>query len=85
MSALNCEQKQEVGRWANNRVENSHLSFRRRERAMLRLRQMKALQKFASVHVNVHNHFRSERHLIDRQTYKTRRSAVLAEWQNLMA
>ena len=28
----------EVGRWANNRVENSHLPFRRRERAMLRFR-----------------------------------------------
>src|SRR4051812_9959181 len=26
----NCD-KQEVGRWANNRVENSHLSFRRRD------------------------------------------------------
>nr|WP_232366564.1 hypothetical protein [Alteripontixanthobacter muriae] len=52
---------------------------------MLRFRQMKALQKFASVHANVRNHFSSERHLIDRQTYKTRRSAALAEWQNLMA
>ncbi|MBU1606614.1 MAG: IS6 family transposase [Alphaproteobacteria bacterium] len=85
MTELGCEQKQEVGRWANNRVENSHLPFRRRERAMLRFRQMKALQKFASVHSNVHNHFSSERHLIDRQTYKTRRSAALAEWQSLMA
>ena len=77
--------KQEIGRWANNRVENSHLPFRRRERAMLRFRQMKSLQKFASVHANVHNHFSSERHLIDRQTYKTSRSAALAEWQSLMA
>lgn len=34
---------EEVGRWANNRVENSHLPFRRRERAMLRFRQMKTL------------------------------------------
>ncbi|MEN9926755.1 MAG: hypothetical protein RL268_2881, partial [Pseudomonadota bacterium] len=24
-------------------------------------------------------------HLVDRQTYKLRRSAALAEWQNLMA
>ncbi len=85
MSELHCEQKQELGRWANNRVENSHLPFRRRERAMLRFRQMKALQKFASVHANVHNHFSSERHLIDRKTYKVRRSAALAEWQNFMA
>jgi putative transposase len=85
MSELSCEQKQEIGRWANNRVENSHLSFRRRERAMLRFRRMSCLQKFASVHANVHNHFNTERHLVDRETYKTRRSAALAEWQNLMA
>jgi putative transposase len=64
-----------------NRVENSHLSFRRRERAMLRFRRMKTLQKFASVHANVHNHFNLERHLVDRQTYKERRSVALAEWQ----
>jgi putative transposase len=57
MKELGNAEKQEVGRWANNRVENSHLSFRRRERAMLRFRRMKTLQKFASVHANVHNHF----------------------------
>ena len=85
MSELGNEGKQEVGRWANNRVENSHLPFRRRERAMLRFRQMKSLQKFASVHANVHNHFNLERHLVDRETYKTRRLAALAEWQSLMA
>jgi putative transposase len=83
MTELGNEDKQEVGRWANNRCENSHLSFRRRERAMLRFRRMKSLQKFASVHANVHNHFSLERHLIDRQTFKERRSAALAEWQSL--
>ena len=30
--------RQETGRWLNNRAENSHLPFRRRERAMLRFR-----------------------------------------------
>jgi putative transposase len=84
MKDLGNEQKQEVGRYANNRCEKSHLQFRRRERAMLRFRQMKSLQKFVSVHANVHNHFNQERHLIDRQTYKARRSAALAEWQILM-
>ncbi|WP_299310437.1 DDE-type integrase/transposase/recombinase, partial [uncultured Croceicoccus sp.] len=77
--------KQETGRYANNRAENSHLPFRRRERAMLRFRQMKSLQKFASVHASFHNHFNSERHLVDCQTYIARRSVALAEWQNLMA
>ncbi len=51
---------------------------------MLRFRQMKSLQKLASVHANVHNRFNQERHLVDRQTYKLRRSAALAEWQHFM-
>ena len=85
MKVLGNTAKQEVARWANNRTENSHLPFRRRERAMPRFRQMKSLQKFASVHANVHNHFNQERHLVDRKTYKERRSAALAEWQSLMS
>ena len=85
MRELGNLERRQMGRWMNNRVENSHLPFRRRERAMLRFRQMKTLQKFASVHASLHNHFNLERHLVDRQTYKTRRSAALAEWQSLMA
>ena len=52
---------------------------------MLRFRQVKSLERFASVHANVHNHFNLERHLVDRETYRTRRSASLAEWQSLLA
>ncbi|MEZ5750337.1 MAG: IS6 family transposase [Caenibius sp.] len=85
MKELGNEHRREMGRWLNNRAENSHLSFRRRERAMLRFRRIKSLQKFASVHASFYNHFNSERHLVDRQTYKNRRSAALAEWQNLVA
>jgi putative transposase len=55
MDELGNTAKQEIGRWANNRVQNSHLPFRGREGAMLRFRQMKALQKFASVHASVHS------------------------------
>ena len=83
MRDLGNEDRREVGRHLNNRAENSHLPFRRRERAMLRFRQMKSLQKFASVHASISNHFQSQRHLVDRQTYKTLRSAALAEWQSL--
>jgi putative transposase len=46
---------------------------------------MKSLQKFASVHASIHNHFNSERHLVDRRTYRTRRATALAEWQSLAA
>lgn len=52
---------------------------------MQRFRRMKSLQKFASVHASFHNHFSQKRHLVDRQTYKLRRSAALAEWQSLVA
>jgi len=85
MTELGNTEKHEIGRYANNRAENSHLPFRRRERAMLRFRQMRSLQKFASVHASLHNHFAQERHLVDRTTFKERRSAALAEWQMLAA
>ncbi len=85
LKELGAADKQEIGRWANNRVENSHLPMRRRERAMNRFRRMASLQKFAAVHSQVHNHFNQERHLTDRETYKANRSAALAEWKSLMA
>ena len=81
---IGAADKQEIGRWANNRVENSHQPFRRRERAMLRFRRMKTLQKFTAVHAAFHNHFNKDRHLTDRETYKANRSAALAEWRSLM-
>ncbi len=77
--------KQETGRWLNNRAENSHLPFRRRERAMLRFRHMRCLQKFAAVHSSVHNHFNQERHLYSRDNFKLNRAAALAEWRGLGA
>ena len=57
ISELRNSDKREVRRWANNWAENSHLPFRRRERAMPRFRRMKTRRKFASVHANTHIHF----------------------------
>ncbi|HKT54943.1 MAG TPA: IS6 family transposase [Caulobacteraceae bacterium] len=85
MNEIGNASKQEVGRWANNRVENSHLPFRRRERAMNRFRRMKTLQKFAAVHASVHNHFNQEHDLTDRETYKQRRSKAFPEWRSVLA
>lgn len=48
---------------------------------MLRFRRMQSLQKFASVHASLHNHFALERHLADRQIFKQRRVAALTEWR----
>ena len=71
--------KRDVGRWRNNRAENSHQPFRRRERAMLRFRRMRCLQKLAALHGSIHNHFNQERHLTSRPIFKERRAAALAE------
>jgi putative transposase len=85
LKEIGAADRQETGRHLNNRAENSHLPFRRRERAMNRFRRMKTLQKFASVHASVHNHFSQERHLVSRKIYKQRRAAALAAWRGVMA
>ena len=61
MKALGNPGRQECGRWLNNRAENSHQPFRRREGAMARFRDIKTLQKFTAVHASIHNHFNHER------------------------
>lgn len=85
MKVIGNAERQETGRWANIRAENSHQPFRRRERAMSRFRRMRTLQKFASVHTSVHNHFNQERALYSRQNFKSNRAAALAEWHGLLA
>jgi putative transposase len=85
LKGLGAIDKREVGRWLNNRVENSHQPFRRRERAMLRFRRMRSLQKFAALHGSIYNHFNQERTLISRQNFKDRRAAALNEWRQLCA
>lgn len=83
MKVVGNADRQETGRWKNNRAENSHLPFRRRERAMQRFRSMRSLQKFAAVHASVYNHFNQERALYSREKFKLNRSAALAEWRQL--
>ena len=85
MKDIGNADRQEVGRHLNNRAENSHLPFRRRERAMLRFRQMRSLQKFASVHSSVHNHFNHQRNIERRARFKDLRNAALLEWRELFA
>lgn len=85
LKELGSSGRQETGRWTNNRAENSHLPFRRRERAMLRFRRIRSLQKFAAVHASVSNHFNQERSLSSRDIFKTNRAAALVEWRDLLA
>jgi len=77
--------RQECGRWLNNRAENSHQPFRRREKAMWKFRDIKTLQKFAAVHASIHNHSNLDRHLTRRDDFKKSRVAALAQWRELAA
>ena len=43
MVVIGNADRQETGRWVNKRAENSHLPFRRQERAMLRFRRAETL------------------------------------------
>jgi putative transposase len=85
MTVIGNTDRPETCRWLNNRAENSHQSFRRPERAMLRFRRMRSVQKCASVHGSVHTHFNQERHLYYRSNFKLNRAAALAEWRGLCA
>ena len=81
---LSCADKQITERWANNRVENSHLPFWRRERAMLRFRRIHSLEKFASIHASFYNLLNSKRSLLKRNTFKLNRDAALNGWRSLI-
>ena len=85
MNVIGNSERQECERWLNNRAENSHQPFRRREAAMSKFRDVKTLQKFASIHASIHNHFNLDRHLNSRETFKQNRSVALAEWRQLAA
>ncbi len=50
---------------------------------MSRFRCMRSLQKFASIHSSVYNHFYLERHINPRTRFKQKRDAALREWRDL--
>ena len=85
MKIIGNEARQATGRWLNNRAENSHQPFRRRERAMAKFRSAKSLQKFTAIHASIYNHFNQERPLYRRAIFKNNRSAALAQWRELCA
>jgi putative transposase len=83
LKVLGAIDKRETVRRLNNRAENSHQPFRQPERAMLRFRRMRSLQKFAALHGSIHNHFNQERALTSRTIFKEQRAAALNEWRQL--
>ena len=85
MKVIGVEDRQICGQWLNNRVENSHPPFRRREGVMARFRDIETLHKFASIHASTHNHFHHECHLNRRDIFLQDRAGALAEWRQLAA
>ena len=85
MNVIRNAANQRCGRWLNNRAENSHQPFRRREGAMSKFRDVKTLQKFASIHASIQNHYNHERQLTPREIFKPNRAAAMAEWRQLAA
>ncbi|MCG8548699.1 MAG: transposase, partial [Alphaproteobacteria bacterium] len=85
MKAMGIVERQECGRWLNNRAETSRQPFRRRECAMVKLRDVTTLQKIVAAHASIHNHFNQDRHLSPCGTFKQNRSAAMAEWRHLAA
>jgi len=82
MKTVKIVERRMCGQWQNNRAENSHQPFRRRERAIAKFRDAKTLRKFAAVHAAIHNHFNQDRHLNRRDLFKQNRIATLTECDN---
>jgi putative transposase len=85
LKQLGLSECHEFGGRKNNRAENSHQPFRRREKIMQKFRRAASLQNFSSIHASFYNHFNQERHLNTRQVFKEYRSSALAEWRKLLA
>ena len=81
MTELGNRDKQEVGRWANNRVENSHLPFQRRERVMQGFRSPRYLQRFVGVFSAVRNLFVPPRSRRSACATHLHRLNAMAEWK----
>ena len=72
LTILGCVDRHRPGRLRdNNRVENSHLPVRRRERKMQRFKSQGQAQRFVATHGPVFNNFNVQRHLISRSTLRT--------------
>ena len=78
---LGAARRQDIGRWKNNRAENSHQPLRQRERRMKRFKSPGSAQRFLSTHAAVYNVFNIQRHLISRRTLRLFREQAMQTWR----
>lgn len=69
----------------NNRVENSHLPIRKRERHMQQFKSQRSAQQFLTVHAAVYNTFYVQRRLASRATMKVLRTDAHWAWREAVA
>jgi putative transposase len=78
---LGCKDRHRPGRLRdNNRVENSHLVIRRRERKQQKFKSQGSAQRFLSTHSAVYNVFNTQPHLIRRSTLRQFRAEAHRTW-----
>jgi len=85
LKEMGCLNLQDTECYLNNRCENSHLPFRRKERSMQKFKSRVTLQIFTSIHSQMYNHFSHQRHLQKREIFKQQGSHSLTEWRALCA
>lgn len=83
LEILNLSHVQNTEKSLNNKIENSHLLFRRREKMMNKFRSMKSLQKFTSIYSTYINHFNHQRHIETRDTFKNLRQKSVESWRQI--
>ncbi len=64
----------------NNRIENSHLPIRRRERQQQRFKSEASARRFLTTHLAIYNTFNIQRHLISRPTLRRFRADADGAW-----
>ncbi|MEQ1610978.1 MAG: IS6 family transposase [Hyphomonadaceae bacterium] len=69
----------------NNRIENSHLVIRRRERKMLNFKSRNSAQRFLETHAAIYNVFDFQRHVISRPALRVFRSRADSVWTKAVA
>ena len=67
----------------NNRAENSHLPFRRRERILQRFKSARHLQRFVSIHDPVQNLFHIPRHQMTTSDFRDLRHSAIQMWSEI--
>jgi len=65
----------------NNRVENSHLVIRRRERKQQKFKSQGSAQRFLATQAAVYNSFNLQQHLISRPTLRFLRNRADRAWE----